>query len=1454
MKNRPLVRNEKERLKALKYYQILDTLPEEDFDRLTELASLICGTSMSLVSLIDENRQWIKSKVGLKFEETERRLAFCNHAINDSQIFEVEDATQDERFQGNIYVTSDPNIRFYAGYPLIDPNGYALGTLCVLDDTPSKLTDSQQRALELLGEVAISLIVERRQKEEQKHFEQLFDSSNDLICVAGTDGYFKRVNPAFTAVLGWDEKTLLHTSFFELIHPEDVEKSQLEIAKLASGANTINFTHRFGTKDGHYKYLQWTASPEPATGSIFAIARDISTEKEKELKLKISEDRLRAFFENSQGLMCTHDMKGNFLTVNEAGADILGYTVKEVAHMSLFDIVPEHLHGGLKAYLNEIKQKGRASGVMHTLHRDGSPRIWMFNNIREKSLEGEDYVIGNALDITTRHQLENDLKQTKELLEQTNQIASVGGWEVDLVNNKVIWTAVTKEIHEVPADFEPDLETGINFYKEGKSRKAIQEAVNRGIETGESWSIELQIVTAKGNERWVRALGNAQIVNGKCRKLYGTFQDIDTQKKAQLETERSQKLLNDVLQSASEVAIIATDTHGIITVFNSGAERMLGYSAEELIGKTTSILMPNVVELSQRADELSQQYHTPIGGFKTFIHKAFIDGSEQREWTYIRKDGSQIMVSMVVTPIRDTENKIIGFLGIATDISEQKKTQQALTIEKARLMAFVEHAPAAVAMFDQNIRYIAVSHRWMEEYRLGNQNIIGLSHYEVFPNLSQEWKDIHARCLQGAIEKNEEDRWRPDGWSHDQFLKWEVRPWYQFDGSIGGIMMFTQDITEICLQREELKKAKLQAEQASVAKSEFLANMSHEIRTPLNGVIGFTDLVLKTTLNETQLQYLNIVNQSANALLTIINDILDFSKIEAGKLELDIAKCDLFELGSQTADIITYQAQSKGLEMLLNISLDLPRFVWTDTVRLKQVLVNLLGNAVKFTETGEIELKIEALSDIHQDEVTFRFEVRDTGIGIKPEKQDKIFEAFSQEDVSTTKRYGGTGLGLTISNKLLGLMNSKLQLHSTPGQGSTFFFDLTLKAEKGGSINWENIDLIKNVLIVDDNDNNRVILRQMLLLKQIVSEEARNGFEALQLLAQGRRYDVIMMDYHMPYMDGLETIKKIRESFFETHEEQPIILLHSSSDDGTIIKGCEELMVNQRLVKPIKMQEMYNTLSRLFKKTNEAQLTPSLQTIPEESSAIRVLIAEDNPVNMLLAKTIIKRVSPQSTIFEAVNGHQAVQVCETKLPDIIFMDIQMPQMNGYEATAKIRALTPGIHIPIIALTAGNLKGEKEKCMEAGMDDFITKPFVEETIVKLFGKWFQKETSNKEEPSIDESQHFNPSQLIMLVGEDEDLMNEFLTLTLNELELATAKLQTIIHTQDTTTAKAVGHKLYGTSSTAGFIKLAELAKQIESWREFESKSLDKFIQQALEEITVVTNMVNKRLGPQKITNV
>lgn len=357
--------------------------------------------------------------------------------------------------------------------------------------------------------------------------------------------------------------------------------------------------------------------------------------------------------------------------------------------------------------------------------------------------------------------------------------------------------------------------------------------------------------------------------------------------------------------------------------------------------------------------------------------------------------------------------------------------------------------------------------------------------------------------------------------------------------------------------------------------------MSHEIRTPLNGVIGFTDLVLKSQLNETQFQYLSIINQSANSLLNIVNDILDFSKIEAGKMELDTVKCTLNELASEAIDIVKFQAQKKNLEILLNLPLKQDTGVFADSIRIKQILINLLSNAVKFTENGEVELKIIVLNTSNSQK-TFRVSVRDTGIGIEINKQAKIFEPFLQEDASTTKKYGGTGLGLTISNKLLEFMDTKLELVSQPGKGSSFYFDITLQLSHAKTENLPAISNIRNVLVVDDNTNNRLIVKDMLALNNIEVTEAVNGFDALEILGQNTsKFDVILMDYHMPYMDGIETIKKIKENFFKITDKQPIFILFSSSDNEKIISACKELNINTRLLKPVKITELYNSLSNL---------------------------------------------------------------------------------------------------------------------------------------------------------------------------------------------------------------------------------------------------------------------------------
>jgi PAS domain S-box-containing protein len=540
-------------------------------------------------------------------------------------------------------------------------------------------------------------------------------------------------------------------------------------------------------------------------------------------------------------------------------------------------------------------------------------------------------------------------------------------------------------------------------------------------------------------------------------------------------------------------------------------------------------------------------------------------------------------------------------------------------------------------------------------------------------------------------------------------------------GEFLGFRGTLNDITSRRRAQEEILMRQA-AEAANKAKSQFLANMSHEIRTPLNAVIGFTDLLCSTPLTALQQQYVQNANTSAHALLGIINDILDFSKIEAGKLDLDISYTDLIELAEQTADIVKYSSAQKGLELLLNLPPDIPRFAWIDAVRLKQILVNLLSNAVKFTEKGEVQLTI-TFEAIDEQNARYSFAVRDTGIGIALGEQEKLFQAFSQADTSTTRRFGGTGLGLTISNMLAEKMGSSIIIDSQIAEGSTFSFSLVAAYQVGEKINTNSIENINSVLVIDDNENNRLILQHIFEHWGIAYKSCISGFEALAML-KNEQFDVLIVDYNMPLIDGVETIRLIRQQQKQDDKTQPLILLHSSSDDERIHKASQELNICCKLVKPVKVEELYQALTNLAQRIacqpNFIQKTNIIEQLYQLKPSI--LIAEDVAMNRLLIKKVIQQIIPNARLIEAQDGEDALQAALRDNIDLVLMDVQMPKKDGYACTEELRAIErmqpKRRRLPIVALTAGVVQEDKDKCLQAGMDDFLTKPIDKQELIKV----------------------------------------------------------------------------------------------------------------------------------------
>jgi two-component system sensor histidine kinase/response regulator len=749
------------------------------------------------------------------------------------------------------------------------------------------------------------------------------------------------------------------------------------------------------------------------------------------------------------------------------------------------------------------------------------------------------------------------------------------------------------------------------------------------------------------------------------------------------------------------------------------------------------------------------------------------------------------------------------------------QTEKKLAFERNLLRTVVDNIPDSIFAKDAEGRYLLVNKAFAKLHGLESpEQLLGKSAFDLFPK--ERAAALHAADLEvmRAAKPLEAERSVIDAEGNVHWMLVSKVPLTNKHEEIVGTVGVNRDITQGKRSEAELRQSKEAAEAASRAKSEFLANMSHEIRTPMNGIIGMTELALETELTPEQQEYLSMVKTSADSLLTVINDILDFSKMEAGKLELDRSTFNLHDNMEETTRTFAVSAGQKGLELVCDIRSDVPQMVVGDPTRVRQIIVNLLGNAIKFTDRGEVLLLVE-MKHAQDRHALLHFAIRDTGIGIAEDKQKLIFEAFAQADSSPSRNYGGTGLGLTISSRLVEMMGGRIWLESKPGQGSTFHFTATFQLPQAPMERRELKHEVAlagiPVLVVDDNPTNRRILEATLLQWGMRPTLAESGLTALTALRQvkeaGNKTLLLLLDAQMPGMDGFSLMEKIRQD-----PELPtatVMMLTSGGQRGDAAR-CRELGISAYLTKPVRQWELREAILTVLGMEQRRDDTMRLLTrhnLLQTRRRLRVLLAEDNAINRELVVRLLSKRG--HTVVVAANGKQAVSALETQNFDVVLMDVQMPEMDGFEATAAIRQKEKaiGTHVPIIALTAHAMKGDRERCLAGGMDGYVSKPVqAEELIEAVEGLDGNSPPTGKTTDLTNEI--VDREVALARVDGDEGLLADLAKLFCEESQKLLSAVQDAVAKRDTAALKHAAHSLKGSLSTFAARDATEAALRLE----------------------------------------
>ena len=812
--------------------------------------------------------------------------------------------------------------------------------------------------------------------------------------------------------------------------------------------------------------------------------------------------------------------------------------------------------------------------------------------------------------------------------------------------------------------------------------------------------------------------------------LIGT--DNTARKQAEAALLKAGALQRAIFNSAN-FSSIATDEKGVIQLFNVGAERMLGYTAAEVMNKITPADISDPQELIARAKALSVELGTPITpGFEALVFKASRGIEDIYELTYIRKDGSRFGAVVSVTALRDAQNAIIGYLLIGTDNTarqlveaEQKKLDQRLRDQQFYTRSLIESNIDALMTTDPSGIITDVNKQMEALTGCTRDELIGAPFKSYFTDPERAEAGIKLVLSEKKVTNYELTACARDG--KETVVSYNATTFYDRGRTLQGVFAAARDVTERkrldqVLQEKnvELESARSAAEKANLAKSDFLARMSHEIRTPMNAIIGMADLLWETSLISEQREYVRIFRKAGSQLLDLINDILDLSKVESGHLVLESIDFDLGEVLDKTLEMMAIRAHEKGLELALRIAPEIPTALVGDPARLRQVLINLIGNAIKFTEQGEVIVRVER-DPADAAASALRFAVCDTGIGIPEETRELIFAPYSQVDTSTTRKFGGTGLGLAISRRVVELMQGRIWAESSVGAGSTFYF--TARFAVGGKPPLRALSGLMDLkdvktLVIDDNTTNRLILREMLSRWGAVVTEAAGGEEGLAELLRAQQaavpYALVLLDRRMPVVDGFQVAEQIHQH--PTMAGTTILMLTSDNRAGDVARG-RALGVAAYLVKPVKRAELLEAIQEARAGTAALVEPAAPGGVLEDAPGLRILLAEDSLDNVLLIQSYLK--ASGYSVDLAGNGEVALRKFISGTYDVVLMDVQMPVMDGYSATRRIRQWegeNRARPVPILALTAHALPEEVQKSLDAGCTAHLTKPIRKATLL------------------------------------------------------------------------------------------------------------------------------------------